>query len=225
MGVAASSDARDRLMLGWSECRLGGGTADVQPSCGDLLSSQTLVCSFASAAVVDSVIGAELVIDVQFASTGVPAYWEFGDSGCDRAGLLLGFPAPGACADPWDGFGNAALVSVQPGVPGGVASRQRMVLVATVPAVQARTLDADVVYDAMSLEFLHNGVCLGCQTPACVVLESVKLFRLPGAAEVTLTADPDLTENFATWQTGLGADCQSVPAGRPSWGQLKVRYR
>lgn len=222
--TAPPAHAQALLSIAWEGCPAAGGTSNTIVSCGDLLAKRDLVCSFTSDVPVDSVIGAELVLDVRIADVGVPDYWKFGIGGCNAGSLLPSFPTPGACADPWGGFGSATITEVYPGVPNG-ASSERIVVVVTVPAVQARTLDPGVVYDAVQLEFGNGRPCTGCPVPACLVLNSIRLLRLPGAVDVILSGADSAPGNFATWQGGVGADCTSVPTGRRSWGSLKVLYR
>ena len=219
--------ADDHLWSTWGACALGGGTHDVTFSCGDLFATHSLVCSFMLAAPIDSVIGVELVVDVQCATDTLPAYWHLDTGGCNANQLLVSFPAPGACADPWGGHAGGLLQEAVAGQPRGGASQVRLKVVATVPANQARTLDAGVVYDALQLDFANERLsrCDGCQTPACLVLNSILLLRPPGSAAVLVPGDGSATDNLATWQGGLGADCNAVPARPRTWGAVKVLYR
>jgi hypothetical protein len=225
--LGATARAQDRLSLAWGDCRLGGGRADSALVCGDLLDRLALVCSFSLASPVDSVIGAEFVIDVQSAESPLPDFWEFGTGGCNSSGPSAIPPPVSSCADAWGGLGSALLLEARPGEPGGAPSRIRLIVEAWVPSTQARTLDAGVSYDAVALEFASErlGRCAGCRTPACLVLNSVRLLRAPGALDLLISGADSFPDNFATWAGGAGADCNSVPTRRSTWGRVKALYR
>ncbi len=226
-GTCASARAADRLMLAWDGCRVEGGTADAVQGCADISAHRYLVCSFQLAAPIDSVIGAEFVLDLQSAASPLPAFWQLGAGGCNQGGLVPSFPAPGACADAWNGLGSAIIVDAIPGQPRGLASMLRIRAVATVASTQARAFEAGIPYNAIQFDLgiARMGNCADCEVPACLVLNSMWLRRLPGAADVLISGDGGAHENFATWQGGVGADCLTVPARPSSWGRIKVLYR
>jgi len=73
-----------------------------------------------------------------------------------------------------------------------------------------------------------DGVCGGCSTPACIVLNEIQLFQNAGApgGDVQILSTPH-TRRFVTWQGGLTGDCAagSDVAGRPNWGTIRALYR
>jgi hypothetical protein len=81
----------------------------------------------------------------------------------------------------------------------------------------------------VALDSRNTTLCSGgCSTPACMVLNSVLIRRLPGSAvEEVLLSDPEFAgANVVVWQPLLGAaDCASVPTRRNSWGAVKALYR
>ena len=214
-------------MLGWNACRASSGEPDMPFPCTSLGAQRSLVCSFVLASTVDSVIGAELDLDVQSAASPLPAYWRFDLGGCSGGPLTTAFSGPGICADPWGGFASALVQQVSPGEPRGADSQVRIRTVVSLPSIQARTLDAGVVYDAVQLVFSSDRAlsCGGCPIPACLVLNSILLRRLPGALDVLVTNVAGTPDNMVTWQGGTGADCVAVPTRHSTWGELKVRYR
>ena len=224
--LALPAHADDHLSLGWEMCRLADGESDMQFPCSIIGARRALVCSFMLASPVDSVIGAELDLDIQSAATPLPDYWRFDLGGCTGTPLVASFPTPGGCADPWGGLASALVQSVLPGEPRGQSSQERFRIVISLPSIQARVLDAGVVYDAVQVTLSSDRItCAGCDVAACLVLNSVLLRRLPGALDVMISGHDSAPDNYATWQGGVGADCLAVPARARTWGNLKVRYR
>ncbi len=113
---------------------------------------------------VDSVIGAELDLDVQSAATPLPAYWRFDLGGCSGGPLITAFSGPGICADPWGGLASALVQQVSSRAsradsPPRCDSGSSISL----PSIQARALDAGVVYDAVQVTLSSDRIaCAGC---------------------------------------------------------------
>ena len=68
--------------------------------------------------------------------------------------------------------------------------------------------------------------CSGCDTPVCIVFNSLKLMQPAGVGDIYVSAgDMAYDELYATWRGGP-FDCPFVvPAHRGTWGQLKSLYR
>ena len=95
----------------------------------------------------------------------------------------------------------------------------------------ARTLAAGTLYYAARV-LLENqnttgaGSCSGCDGIACLVLNSIRIKRLPGAVggDVLLEQPAPDGGNMATWH-GTAANCAAVPVHVGSWGRIKALYR
>lgn len=219
------------VSLGWQDCRGGGGAggANQDFACVVPANDLPLFPTLTLTTPVDSVIAVELVLDVVVAGTALPAWWGLGPDGCRPSGWGASASPPASCPDAWGGRGVASAQSWLPGVPGGVASHGRMLVTAAVLPADAVTLASGVPHALcrVALRAVGSTTCEGCATPACLVLNSVLLRRLPGAVpETLLFSQPEAVGlERVTWQRGAGADCQSVPVRRSAWGAVKALYR
>ncbi len=231
-GVARAGTASPPgLYLTWQDCALSpAAVANRSVTCGAPSGEESLYIAFALPWTLDSVIAVEAVVDVQAAGV-LPDWWQFGPLGC-RSGALHArgeFQAGTACSDFW--MGEATLDGLQGyyvGEPRGGAGQARIrVALAVLPQLYRR-LEAGTTYYAARLAFSAAGTsnCSGCQTPVCLVLNSILIGRLPGAPggdlSLEFAAMPGSTH--ATWQ-GAAADCQLVPVLPTTWGAIKALYR
>lgn len=239
--VLAASPARaaGELFLDWNECPLDVSAAHNRDNpCTANTSSQTLVASFQAPAAVDSVLGVDLVLDLQSAAPSLPSWWNLLPASPDscRFGALtasLDFTLNTSCEDFWLNQGSAVVQAVYIGLPRGSASQARILASGTVPVESGyRNLVAGPTYYAMQLQISNartvapNG-CPGCLTPVCLVLNSIAIRRQPGASggDVLVDTPGPGNGNWATWQQGTGADCNAVPVRRVTWGRIQSLFR
>ena len=221
------------ISLGWQDCRTGSGTGSVNQNfgCGIAVNDLPMFPGLRLAAPVDSVIGMELVIDVDVATDQLPTWWHMEPGGCHSSpsGWNVTIALTSNCADPWAGVGTASIQGWIAGTPGNSTRHGRLLLaLAAVPGTLV-SLDADVSYSLARLALRSDNTltCQGCSIPACLVFNSVLVRRLPGSSPETLifsTAEIS-GGNQIVWQGGSGADCASVPVRRSTWGALKALYR
>jgi hypothetical protein len=141
------------------------------------------------------------------------------------------FPGPQACVNMWQGTGTppgANVADYTPTEPRGAASQARIRVTATLPSNEAVNLNATSTYYAARLILRHNKTvgdpsCAGCEAPACLVMNSILIRRLPDP-DIYLQIPGPGDANWARWQ-GAGADCAAVPVRNRAWGQLKGLYR
>lgn len=232
--AATSAVSQERISLRWGECVDGGGSSNRALLCVDNISNSTLIPSFVLAAPVDSVIALEIVVDVQHALSQLPDWWHLEPTGC-RAGNLSAsaeYSSLGACTDPWSTLGVGSVQAWNVGEPRGGANQARMIVTSAVPSSAYATLSAGTPYYG-ALVVLHSGstigptVCTGCSAGACLVLNSIRIIRLPGAspASVDVVTPGPGAENWVTWQGGGAASCSAVPIRNVTWGRLKGFYR
>jgi hypothetical protein len=231
MMCGARSQAAEGLFLRWNECALAPTAASTATfACANDQGAEQLVASFTLEQPVDDVIAVEVVVDVQFASPTVPPWWQFDQFGCreDNLTAVSVPPLKPACQDFWNQFLSPGVL-YQVGGPRGNPSQSRIVVSFALPSTTPpRRLEAGPMYYAATLviQNLHTPACGGCLTNACLVLNSIRLGRVPGSpGEDPMLVQPGPQNgNFATWQGGA-ASCSAVPARSSSSGRLKSLYR
>lgn len=219
------------VQLSWTHCSgSAGATETLASTCDSNFGGQDLIAAFVPDEAVDSVLAVEIVIDVRFEDATVPPWWQLGVGGC-RMGAWTPTsvpPAGDACVDWW----NRDLASgflYQTGEAWQSPGQARIAVAFAIPGdTPARHLDAGTQYFAarLRLENLGTTTCLGCEKDACLVLNSIRLLRVPGqpGEDPVLETPAPGGGNWATWQ-GLAASCASVPARGSTWGRLKGLYR
>jgi hypothetical protein len=232
---APAARAGEGLFLSWSDCVLGTYSQDLSSGCDTNLGNQKLFCAFQMPFAADSVLGLELVVDVQHSEATLPAWWQFAPGGC-RAGCLrpaFDFAGRTACRDFLLGRATGGLQGYTVGAPRGGANQARIEMAAAVlPTLGYATLNATDLYYAVELSIVNDfstgaTACGGCSGSACLVLNTILVLRQPGTAggDISLTTPGPGGANMATWQGGGGASCFAVPARRATWGQIKGLYR
>ena len=220
------------LHLTWNDCPGGVAAASNRDfSCATSTGSHTLVFAVETPAPVDSVLGLELVLDVQTQAAAVPDWWRAAPGDCRDGALVAdGDLGPGACEPLWNGKPAGGLASQTIGMPRGGPNQFRLVISLARPANQMTTLVPGTVYYAARLVVRNDltGVCGGCAVPACFVFNSATLKR-PARPDGAPSADVVLDgsgggASHVTWQ-GPGAACETVPVRRSTWGSLKGLYR
>jgi len=227
---APRTAAAQALYLDWNDCPWGGASAgDLTRAClnTDL---ETLVLSFDLGASMDSVIALDLTVDIESSVAAVPLWWQYAPGECRYRKLIASSDFTGlhACADFWAGQASLdAPPTYVTGVGPGGASQSRIQWSIAVPSNAPRALFAGTRYYAARL-VIHNdadGICDGCDRPACLVLQRIRLWRIRGNTTESLDIVPAPgTAHRATWQ-GPGANCDAVPVRHATWGQLKALYR
>jgi hypothetical protein len=234
-GVPAAR-AAGGLFLTWNDCVLAATAShDASWSCDSNLGEHRLTCAFSPPAVVDSVLGFELVVDIQHAAAELPDWWRFAANGCryGQLGANLDFAGRPGCADFSRGLATGGVMGYYVTEPRGGAGQARIkVAGAWLPDSGYATLSPLDTYYAAEVIVRHGfttggTACAGCALPACLVLNGMWIRRQPGAAggDVELSVPGPDQANWATWQGGAGADCAAVPVRAVTWGRLKGLYR
>ncbi len=233
--IARPAHAGGALSLTWFDCALDPlGAHNRNNPCTSNVSNQTLVCAFSPAATVDSVLGIDLVVDLQAAQDPLPQWWQFSPDSC-RAGALsanLDFSLNSSCEDFWFNQGSGGVQAFYPGLPHASSQGRILASAAVLPGAGYRTLEAGHTYYAVKLLISNDhtidpGGCPGCLVPVCLVLNSILIRRQPGAVggDVTVDGVAMAGDNFARWQGGASADCAAVPVRRVTWGRIHSLYR
>jgi hypothetical protein len=238
LSIGASSTtakATGSLYLGWDDCPLGASAAQDRSIPCDVDSGENdLIVSFSVPQAVDSVLALEITLDLQHALPTLPAWWQFGPSTC-RAGALQAdgdFGGLTSCDAVWTGSETGGLQVYAVGEPRGGLNQARMRVALAVVMANRVHLSANTIYYAARISIDNANTtgpqaCAGCAEPACVVLNTILVGRPPGSPSGNLLVESPGTagSNWATWQGGIGADCQAVPVRRRTWGQVKSLYR
>jgi len=226
---AANAQAAPALSLGWLDCRPAGGSSNQSFGCGSNTAEMLLYPAFELGAAIDSVFQLEMVIDLQHASDPLPVWWRLDPNQCRADQAVADGVFLSGCTDPWSGQGVAAVQGYLAGPPGRLGSQARLLVAATVPSLDPVSLIAGISYSAPRVRIRtgNTTTCAGCLGTACLVLNSIRVLRLPGASPeaITLTVPSGETANWVSWQGGAGADCASVPVRNRTWGAVKSLYR
>ena len=219
--------------LRWDACAADAGVSNQAFACDTDDGSHTMIASFRLDQPITGMFLFEAVIDIIVAdSQPVPPWWEIFD--CHFFGLQANStidPLAVNCADFGGGLGASVVSTMNHDgsiAPADTASHRRVIVVGGVdpPGVN---LAANQEYFVFNLVLDHTttmdpGSCAGCTQPVCIVLNSIRITN--SAFSVTTLGAPQVPGgNFATWQGGVGANCQAVPVRRATWGAIKSLYR
>lgn len=226
-------DAGEGLFLTWNDCHIGSGASATRAfACDSEAGQHVLVCAVEMGTPVDSVLGVEVVIDVQHGDATLPDWWEFGWEGCQADELKADVDFGSACTNVWPPQVAGGLLSYTVGAPRGGSNQARIRAALSVLSSQALAFNTGEIYYAARVVIANTKTlsCLGCSGTACLVLNSIILkrpLRPPGAptGDVTLTTPGAGNGNWARWQGVSAGDCQAVPVRNRTWGQVKALFR
>jgi hypothetical protein len=230
-GATAASAAG--INLSWNDCGVAG-TQNTTFACNTNSGAPfSAIGSFDPPANVPEFLGISAQIDITTDQAAVPDWWKHGTGQCrGTTGLATSFDftiGPFTCADVYNG--QAAGGSAYD-VGFGTPNRARFRIQCAVPFDNRIAVDAGTEYYAFKANILRakttgTGNCVGCDAPACIVLNEIQLFQPPEQA-----FDPQIfnarDRQFVTWQSpeaGPPGCPQSTPTKGKSWGQVKSLYR
>jgi hypothetical protein len=234
--AAPPAPAAEGLFLTWNDCALSAvASHDLSWACDANTGEQRLYCAFRLSAPVDSVLGFELVVDIQHSAPSLPDWWRLAAGGCrwGQLGAGLDFRAHADCADFSLGRAAGGVLGYYVTEPRGGDDQARIKVAGSwLPGLGYATLDDTGVYYAARIVLGNGrttgeGACAGCALPACLVFNCLWLLRQPGAAggDVLVNSPGFDADAWATWQGGSGASCAAVPVRAVTWGRLKGMYR
>jgi len=243
MLFAASAALAGGLNLAWNNCASEGGVPNRTSTCLVNTGSNQMTGSFVPNEDINGVTGIECVLDI-IAGDGtstIPDWWDMtAVTGCRNSSINANGTVNGAnsvCNDWANGLaagGLAAYTSsgvqgVSPGEgsvnPANAAAHRRIIIGFAV--ANGQNVLANNEYFAFNClinnqKTVGTGLCAGCSTPVCIVLNSINV--VPGTNPGHLIATGTTAgSNFATWQ-GSGPNCALVPTKNVSWGTVKSLY-
>jgi hypothetical protein len=232
--AARPAAAAEGLYLTWNDCYQGPtAVSNMAFACSSNIGSNELFCAFTMPQAAANVVAVEIVIDIQHSDAALPDWWRL--DAC-RTGEITAFANPGArnaCVNMWQG--TPAIAGIQgylPTQPRGAGSQARIKVAASVLPQDAVSVDGTSMYYAARIvisnaKTVGTPSCAGCSQPACLVLNSILVGRVPGSpgGDYFLQTPGVGDSNWARWQGGLGADCAAVPVRNVAWGQVKSLYR
>ena len=248
LGVTVAS-AQGTISLAYNVCRT---TAVIPndfvwpnsvPDCTDPLNTgnaANMVSAFKNAATIANFSLATSIIDIQVGSGGgLSSFWTFDAGTCHDGGLSAagaigptgGITLPTNCGNPYGAaagqnnsfgsFSNQALGRIHWENDHGRNS--------PLAALAAPAATGGYIGNMISLSWddaaLDGGTCAGCQDPACIVLNGVKLYNSNGILAADITAVAPGVQNFVTFYGGAGVCPGATPTRNATWGQVKALYR
>jgi hypothetical protein len=217
------------LRLRWNSCLGDGGVQNRAFACNTNSGAELLVASFVPTGDMHGVVALESRIDLRFASSAQPAWWQFRPPlGCRLAALgFRGFqPADASACTDWGENGAIGLVAALDPMPS--------LQVQTYLPVGSVDLLAGQEYFAFGLGVGHQKTvgassCAGCTDPGCLTLQYMEIEDSSGAV-TTLNVFSDDMDWLATWQGGIqiGGVLQcgliGTPTRRTTWAAVKSLY-
>lgn len=227
-----ASAATPGVNLGWNNCGTTSTTENRVFTCDDNNLTFNLVGSFRVADPIAEYVGLSAFVDFRVNDASLPAWWSMGTGGCREGSLaLVNVGTLGGCTNPYSGAGGQGggfVIEDIATLPGTNDLRVRLDWARDSPfSMAANTLYSGFVLQINSSNSFDEGfgVCAGCATAACAVLNYMEVFPLTGASVVVEAAD---VRNWATYQGGaVGTDVcpNGTPTQSRTWGQIKALYR
>ena len=238
--TASVAAAAAGVGLRWSNCNGDGGTQNRNFACNVNTGTNNLVGTFELGENLPGVVGTEIVIDLASADPTLPAWWAFKNVGtCRSTSLVMNStisPAAINCVDWASGAAAGGIGAYNIGARG--ANTARIVAALAVAADAAADLSPGNEYFSFNIlinnaKTVGTGNCAGCQTPICIVFNSLNVVPPAPAVGLKLTGPSNGTDaDFATWQGGAGVVVGGVtgcgaatPTSNKTWGAVKSLYR
>jgi hypothetical protein len=233
LALGCGSATANQVELAWASCYGDGGPRNESFACDTNTGSHTLIASFKPDMTSETVNGNEIVVDVSSAGAGLPAWWQFKNTGTCRASALSVTSIPPTplvqCIDEFAGQATSGIGAYVIGVNAS-PNRARLIIAEAVPASALALVDPAGEYFSIAIHITNEkttgtGACSGCLTPMCIVLESIKLTAGGGENDEFISASPGT--NCVAWQGGaFSCGCSAeTPTRNTTWGAIKSLYR
>jgi len=251
LSVAASAHAQG-INLAWNNCiTQGASAADKAYACDGSANGIPfrVVMSFIAPANLGNFVGIQGVVDVRSSNADpLPDWWKLGIGECRDGNFTfpasltgVGTGTTGVCRNPWVGAntgGGFAWYTENKGdnpeTPTPSPGWGRVKVAFARDTETSLTQGQQYMVGAFTLDTFNDidsgsGECVGCSTPACLVLNQVELYQTVGSpGGDILVLNTNGTRQHVTWQGGAigGNGCPlETPTRRTTWGSLKSTYR
>ena len=241
--LAAPTSAAPGIAFAWDHCLSEGtGVQNKVFACNVNTGSHVAVGTFELTRPMPDVSSAEIVLQLASAGAQLPDWWQLSFSGGSPLGCRSGSISANGNANPldltcpdWSGGAMFAALATYCTMTGTcvdhplVPNQARLKVVEAVAPQNAVDLNGLQPYFSFNL-LLNNqktvgtGSCSGCDIPACIVLNSIKVFDVNGGSRFISNASVP-GGNFVAWQGG-GPNCPgATPTRNQTWGSVKSLYR
>jgi hypothetical protein len=235
---ATLAHAQTGMNLAWNNCiTQPNAAADKAYACDGSMNGTPfkIVLSFFTPIELPKFVGIQATIDIRTSTGTLPDWWQLGGSQC-RAGNLafrgsaigVGTGATGACRTPWAGANSGGGFHWSSPIPDDSLNQGRLVIALARDVECALGINQQYVGGIIELDTFNDiesgyGVCSGCATPVCIVLNQVQLFQTAGAqgGDIQTITLPEARQ-WITWQ---GGSCGLVTPARTMWGSIRAIYQ
>lgn len=248
-GVTVAS-AQGNISLAYGVCRITGltGTANdfvwpnSVPDCTDPANTgaaASMVSAWKNANTIANFSLATTVIDILVGNgVGLSSFWTFDAGSCHDSGITAaggigtgGTPLPVNCANPYGAVASQTNFfgsNSQPSA-GRVHFENDHGKLSPTATLAPPALAGGYVGNVVSISWddaaVDGGTCAGCQDPACIVLNNVKVYNSAGALDRDIVDVAAGIQNFVTFYGGTANCPGAVPVKNSTWGKVKALYR
>lgn len=219
------------LNLRWDACG-SQGVNNKSFACNTNTGTNKMAGSFVAPSGVTQLTGMEMTMIGTFNGAGVPSWWQMKNAGtCRQAAISLSTTQDvgwTACTNPWSALSFGSVGSYTVGSP--TANNVKISMIAAVFSGGAGPLISGREYYSFTLavsnvKTVGTGACAGCTTPACLLLQSIKLTQPVGVGDFILTNPVSPNSHAVTWQGESFAACTGTPVQNATWGRIRSMYR
>jgi hypothetical protein len=221
------------INLFWDECGQAG-VSNKTFACDRNDGQEILIGSFVLPEDMPDFVGIIAQIDIRTPGA-LPDWWSHGDrftpgDECrDTTGLTVSpdFAGLSACDDPYRGVLTSGYV-----YDVGFLSpdRARLRFACGMEPQSANALAGGREYYGLKVILSHDAAvgpeeCSGCGSPACIVLNEVRVSARDAVEEEVQLTYPD-RQNYVEWQGEAIPRCpEATPARSTTWGRVRALYR
>jgi len=243
--LGASIASAQGINLAWRNCiAVTAGATSAQANVANACDGGGLVykgvMSFVAPSALVQFVGVQMVVDLQTDQPTLPDFWRMGVGECREGSFvfpasLSGIGNTTTCRNPWAGGNTGGGYQYTSGFEGDPARARVLFAFARDTDVQLAAGQQYVagVFTVDTFKDIDagDGECVGCLSPACIVLNQVELYQVAGQTlpqQDIYYLNTAGTRQYVTWQGGAipGTGCPAeTPAKNKTWGSVKALYR
>ena len=232
---ASTAMAQSGLGLYWNGCS-DGGTSVGTFACTANTGTNVMYATMILPADMPMFAATSAIIDITFEDVTIPDWWLTLTGQCSSNRVSESYDAAQFttnCPDIWQSAAVLSVFAAQQGtnVQGHASNTLRLNGGAAVPAGSELNQVADgteLVVCKVTIghtKTVGTGLCAGCATAACIVLNECKAQQPAGVGDFTVINEAPTLTRWVTWN-GSPANCPaSTPTQSRTWGAVKNLYR